>query len=181
MAERAKARIRPAPGQHGFTLLEILAVVIIISIVVSFASLSLGARAQDERLANEALRLNQLMQSAAEEAVVQGEELGLLVAADGYRFYHLEEKRWTPYTDGPLRERRLPDGIQIQLALDGDQNFEMLKVEKKENESVPQILFLSSGELTPFVLELRSGRLPVHYRAEGRITGGIEMKRVGNS
>ena len=42
-------------------------------------------------------------------------------------------------------------------------------------------LFLSSGELTPFVLELRAGRLPVHYRAEGKITGGIEMKRLGSS
>src|SRR5256885_1192009 len=82
---------RVASRQRGFTLLEILAVVVIIAITISIASLSLSGRAQDQRLVNEAERLQQLMLLAAEEANVRGEELGLLVANDGYRFYHLEQ------------------------------------------------------------------------------------------
>lgn len=176
---------KPRRSHDGFTLLEILAVIVIIGITVSFASLSLSSRAVDERLVTEADRLLVLLKLAADEAVVQGEELGLLLAGDGYAFYHLEDHKWIAYPEGPLRERTLPDGTRLYLASEGREEFQLPKpkdndknAETKKKQTEPQILMLSSGELTPFVLELRAGHLPVYYRVEGKITGQISMERL---
>ena len=179
----------PAAGagrrQKGFTFLEILAVVVIIGITITFASLTLSSRAVEERLATEAERLEALLKLAADEAIVQGEEIGLLVGADGYAFYHLDQNRWAAYEVGPLRERVLPEGFSLHLARDGGEDVQIPLPEEADRDNdnkkklQPQILMLSSGELTPFVLQLRAEHLAVFYQAEGLITGQIELKRIG--
>jgi general secretion pathway protein H len=176
----------PRRRQKGFTFLEILAVVVIIGITISFASLSLSSRAVDERLATEAERLEALLKLAADEAVIQGEEIGLLVGADGYAFYHLDRNQWAAYEAGPLRERALPEGMSLHLAGDGGEEVQIplpdetdRSMDKGKKAAQPQILLLSSGELTPFVLQLRIDQLEVVYEAEGKLTGQISMKRIG--
>ncbi|MGH8454243.1 MAG: type II secretion system minor pseudopilin GspH [Nevskiales bacterium] len=187
MTVKPQLRISQNRHQKGFTLLEILAVIVIIGIVVSFASLSLSSRAADERLTTEAQRLEVLLKLAADEAIVQGEEIGLLVAGDGYAFYHLKENRWAEYEQGSLRERALPEGMNLYLVSDGREDVQIpLPEDQKKNpddqkkKPSPQILLLSSGELTPFVLQLRAEHLKAFYQAEGKITGQIEMKRIGD-
>ncbi len=182
---KQRPRLQKLRRQAGFTLLEILAVIVIIGVTISFASLSLSSRAVDERLANEANRLQALLKLAADEAVVQGEEIGFLLASDGYAFYHLEENQWAAYAEGPLRERVLPDGLKLYLASDESEEFQIPLPEdddknsdSKKKKTLPQILLLSSGELTPFALELRADHLPVYYRAEGKITGQISLQRL---
>lgn len=172
--------------QGGFTFLEILAVIVIIGITITFASLALSSRAADERLATEADRLHALLSLAAEEAIVQGEQIGLLLAADGYAFYHLEENQWTAYEQGALHERILPEGMRLYLADDGREAVQ-IPVHKNSSKNpdkdkkviTPQILLLSSGEITPFVLQLRAEHIKAYYQAEGNITGEIKMQRVG--
>lgn len=179
----ADGNLRP---QRGFTLLEILAVVVIVAIVVSLAGLRLSARAVDERLAKEAERLQVLLQLAADEAVVQGQEIGVLVASDGYAFYHLEKTGWASYEEGPLRERELPSGMTLHLSQEAAAGVEAFSIplpedeggEKKDKAPAPQILLLSSGELTPFVLRLRLAGHPAYFQSEGRITGTIETRRI---
>lgn len=182
---RGRAQSTNSSDQRGFTLLEILAVLVIISIIVSFAGLSLSSRATDERLENEADQLGALLQLAADEAIVQGEEIGLLIAADGYAFYHLEENQWTAYDAGPLRERNLPPGMNLTLASNDREQVELPLPESADKNAgqdkkkpQPQILLLSSGELTPFVLQLRLERYPVYFQAEGKMTGAITVTRV---
>lgn len=183
------AKPRPRPNLHGhqkgFTFLEILAVVVIIGITITFASLSLGSRAGEDRLANEAERLQALLVLAADEAIVQGEEIGLLLAKDGYAFYHLKENKWVAYEEGPLRERELPEGMTLYLSNEGLEDFKIpLPEDQGKNPEdgatgpSPQILMLSSGELTPFILQLHSTGLKAFYQAEGKLTGQIEMTRL---
>ncbi len=176
---------RACRRQQGFTFLEILAVVVIIAITVSFASLSLSSRAVEERLVTEAERLDALLRLAADEAVIQGQEIGLLIAIDGYAFYHLEQNRWVPYEDGPLRQRQLPEGLSLRLVSENDDTVQIplppddAKNDKQDKKAPqPHILLLSSGELTPFVLQLSAAQLSVYYQADGRLTGQIEMKRI---
>lgn len=186
---RAKPRLHVDGNRHqtGFTLLEILAVIVIIGIIISFASLSLSSRALEDRLTSEADRLDALLSLAADEAIVQGEEIGLLVAADGYAFYHLDQNEWTPYEQGSLRERELPEGINLTLVADSSSEEVVIPLpgdqgknpDRSEDALTPQILLLSSGELTPFVLQLYTEHLKAFYQAEGKITGQIEMKRIG--
>ncbi len=62
---------QPATTASGFTLLELLVVLVIIGIVSSFAVLSTGLATHDKPLDKEAQRLLALMQMAGEEAVLK--------------------------------------------------------------------------------------------------------------
>lgn len=148
----------PAPARwpRGFTLIEVLVVIVIVSIIVSFAMLSIGGR-EGEREAREARALAARLQAARELALFNGEDLGLLFEERGYRFLVHQGGRWTDAPqDSPLRARRLPDDMELELYLEGiradfDPNVEKL---------LPQAVILSSGETTPFEVVISDGRRP---------------------
>ncbi|RMD79145.1 MAG: type II secretion system protein GspH, partial [Gammaproteobacteria bacterium] len=133
--------------------MEVLVVVLIVALLASLASLSLGGRR--DRAGEEARRLAALLELAAQEAVLQGRELGVELRPEGYRFLVLGEgprgRRWLPLSgDRLLRERRLPPSVLV----------EELEVEGREalpagaGEALGRLYFLSSGEATPFRLRL---------------------------
>ena len=82
----------------GFTLLELLVVLVIIGIVSSFAVLSTGLTGRNKPLDKESQRLLALMQMASEESVQKTEELGLTISNDSYRFlrYDYDQNTWQP-------------------------------------------------------------------------------------
>ncbi len=188
-------RARPAPPpstarragtcvcqNRGFTLIELLVVVFIIGITAGFAVIAISGRAVDDRLENEARRLEQLLRLASEEAVIQGIEVGFLTDGTSYTFLELGEQGWSGYPDeGPLRPRDLPEGMELTLAVD---EFDLPPAQKakkdgdaeEENELTPQIYFLSSGELSPFDLELIAEGARRRYRLTAKLTGEIEFK-----
>ena len=154
-----------ATAYAGFTLLELLVVVVIIGIVSSFAVLSTGLTGRDKPLGKEAQRLLALMQMAGEEAVLKSEELGLIVSNDGYHFLSYQENAWQPLEDDLFRERGLPDDLTLDLVLEGrpivlddpsltDSKTDSDMDDDKDKPKPPQILFLSSGEVSPFALTL---------------------------
>jgi general secretion pathway protein H len=72
----------PAPPR-GFTLLEIMVVLVLIGIITSFALLSVGGGPRD-RLAEEAQRLAALVELHQQEAILSGELRGIRFARTGY-------------------------------------------------------------------------------------------------
>src|SRR5690625_3085555 len=76
-------------GQRGFTLIEVLIVLLIIGVIVGLAALAFRDNRADE-LAREAQRLRAVLALASEEAIVKSRELGLRFDADGYRFFVLD-------------------------------------------------------------------------------------------
>ena len=162
---------------QGFTLIEIIVVVLIIGIIVSFATLSISDRSQDDRLEVEVQRLTQLLQLASDEAVLLGIELGMGSAKGvAYAFMVIgEEGQWQIYeTDGPLRPRQLPDGVKMEIAVE---EFSAPIAEQDEEEPLlPSLLFLSSGELTPFELQLTAEGARNVWRIEGDLTGKIQSR-----
>ncbi|GIX22736.1 MAG: hypothetical protein KatS3mg121_1519 [Gammaproteobacteria bacterium] len=177
----ARQLIRPARrsgrAARGFTLLELLVVVVIIAVIVAAAGLSLRDGGRD-RLREEARRLAVLLELAQEEAVLQSRQLGLGVWEDGYGFYVFsgmvdENGRpiWTPLEDPQLRRRAFPEGLRVELYLEGRPVvLDALPVER------PQIMLLSSGESTPFELELGDGEFRVRLRGDG--LGGVTREEA---
>lgn len=133
--------------QNGFTLLELLAVVLIIGIIVSFASLSVGQKSS-QVVQDEAERLNGLLRLANEEAVMQGRELALEFNESGYSFLELgSDNQWVPLAEDALfRDREFPSNLRIELIVEGaEASFE-------DEKNLPRVFILSSSELTPFLL-----------------------------
>lgn len=155
----------------GFTLLELMAVILIIGIIVSFASLSIGQNTS-RIVQDEVERLHGLIQLAGEEAVLQGRELALEFNRDKYQFLELGSDGWQPIEEDKMfRERPLPEPVEVELMLEGvDTSFE-------DKKNLPRIFILSSGELTPFNLTLSIDE-GAEYSLQGQFNGKLVLTRA---
>ena len=154
--------------QVGFTLVELLVVLVIIGCLVSLALFSTGRNTERE-LQEEARRLATVMTLLADEAVLENREYGLLINSTGYQVLSFAEDCacWSVSTD--QQGYRLPEWVRLQLQLDGeplqlggsvDKEADGEEDEADEQSVQPQLLLLSSGELSAFSLRLEVRDLP---------------------
>ena len=106
----APAHTRLARGA-GFTLLEMLVVLVIAGLLVSLASVSLTRNPRTD-LKEEAQRLALLFESASDEAQVRARPIAWEPVTGGFRFSVRTEDGWrTLQRDQLLRERRWEGGV----------------------------------------------------------------------
>lgn len=181
------APVRVPRRVRGFTLVEVMVVVLIIGIMLTFATLSVGDRAAGDTLDLEARRLEELFRLALEEAELKGFEIGFRYTESQYQFLAVGgEGRWEPIAEGPLRPRPIPLPLEIRLRVDGrpvppaqDQAPRAASREDDEApELEPQVLFLSSGELTPFSLDLTAAGVDAAHRLSGDLLGRLTLERL---
>ncbi|NJO14429.1 MAG: type II secretion system minor pseudopilin GspH [Thioploca sp.] len=103
----------------GFTLIEIMVVLIIIGVVLSFVTLSVGNGRQTQQLQQEAQRLASLLTLASQEAILQAKELGVAFTPEGYRFYEWQgQTKWQALNNDDLfYPRILPPTIRLVFIL----------------------------------------------------------------
>ncbi|HEX4049275.1 MAG TPA: prepilin-type N-terminal cleavage/methylation domain-containing protein [Steroidobacteraceae bacterium] len=122
---RQSARTCTCVAPHaarGFTLLELLVVMVIIGIVIAGAIISLGSTGRDRGLEQERDRLSALIDYVRDQGALMTTEYGILCGQHGYRFVYYDNlsMQWLPETlDDTLRERRLPSGLDLQLVIEG--------------------------------------------------------------
>jgi len=172
-------------AQHGFTLLEILVVIVIIGVMVSMATLSIGLLGADRQSEEEARRVWAVITQAREEAELQAIDLALFVGATDYEFLRFDTRRnqWVPVIDDKLyAQRALPEGLRFRLWLEGREI--VLKPalpdrsKKDENEkSPPQLTVLSSGDVVPFELQIERDGAPAMWRMTSLADGDLRVER----
>lgn len=110
----------PRPSR-GFTLIEVMVVLVIMGLVAT--SLTLGLDSLRGRDADQALRrLRLVMEATADRAAVRGRPIALELLPDGYRFSALDpDDNWRPLNDPPVfTDKALPAGLAWRgLRLDG--------------------------------------------------------------
>ncbi len=171
------------PARHrrsGFTLIELLVVIVIIVVVSAVVVLSTGLLGGPERvLAQEARRLEALIELAEDEALMQGRDFGLEFLQRGYRFVEHDplSREWFEIAnDELLRPRQLEEGLALELFLedrpvelraqaadigdgerddeeDDDGRNDRTRNDRRDRDDyAPHVLILSSGDVTPFNL-----------------------------
>ena len=166
---------------RGFTLLELLVVVLLVGLLTSLAVLGIQGRSQRELQREEARRLLARMDLAREEAVLRAASLGIRLAPGGYRFLALRDGAWRVLRDDRhLAPRELPGGMRLEVDIDG------LEVALGDGERAtasagagddtddgadgddpprPQIFFLAGGEIVPgFTIGLLAEDTEVEFR-----------------
>ncbi|WP_395338674.1 type II secretion system minor pseudopilin GspH [Ningiella sp. W23] len=166
-------------AQHGFTLLEIILVLAIIGLVVSTVSYNIIGTDPRDEVEQETRKLQVLVDMASDYAVLNQMQLGLRLDDEkvSYEFVHLDEnQRWQPIQNQEIFTlRELPEYYSFELFLEDlpwqedeslfdstifDEGLSVSEdsVEIGNEEDIepppPQILILSSGEITPFELQL---------------------------
>ena len=136
----------------GFTLIELMVVIVIAGMLVTFASLSVSNSA-DKLLETEAKRFVSLVKFAADESVMNSREIILKVGEQQYSFV-------VPGPDNTLvdlgeddpifRARELPEHFHISGEIAGEK---LLFEKNKDKDAEPdfgKIGIFSSGEMIPF-------------------------------
>jgi general secretion pathway protein H len=135
----------------GFTLLEVMVVVVIIGVVAAGFVLSVSLTGRDRELEKESDRLFALFNYAREQAELQTREYGVMFQDDGYEFLTYDNRRgmWrSVFEDDALGARHLPDGLDFKLIVDG--RPVVLTRPKDSKDKTPQVMIFSNGDLTAF-------------------------------
>lgn len=223
---------RRRSGQ-GFTLLEIMIVILLIGLIASAVMINYVGQSRADLVEKELDRLDQMMQVAAEVALTRQLELGVHLDEKGYRFMLFEQNRWLTITvPRGLAPYSWPEGLSLELELEGlpwakesllaeltlvdedneslfeGNSFDEMAQEKAKAEAAkaeaeraealargerpkgsgtglpsiktglttevptgdepkaPQVLLLSSGEVTPFRLTLQDRQEQPHWQQQ---------------
>ena len=174
---------------NGFSLIEILVVIVIIGIVSGIALMSLGILGDDRQLQTEARRLTSLVEVAQDEAMMQGREFGVEFMNDSYRFVEYDPfiNQWGELIgDEMLRLRELPDDVEFILMLEGQRVLlenDPARFEDPEEAAdrdltetySPHVYIFSSGDITPFDLEIRRRYDNETVAIKSDLTGAVEV------
>jgi len=139
----------------GFTLIEILVVVVIIGVIAAGMVLSVSLTGRDRDLERESNRLSALFDYTREQAELQSREYGVMFKDDGYEFlaYDVRRAAWRSITDDDaLEPRKLPDGLGVKLTVEARPVVLTRPADAKDK--TPQVMIFSNGDLTNFAATL---------------------------
>ncbi|WP_413285435.1 type II secretion system minor pseudopilin GspH [Vibrio sp. MA40-2] len=173
--------------QAGFTLIEIMLVMVLLSISAVAVIINLPDSKQDITK-QQAERFYYRLQLLNEYAILNGRDLGIRVEENkaSYSYLQLEEAGWQVLENKTYAQTVMPDGISLSLKIGTDawtnnENlfkqqslFEEMFSEAEEKQKIepPQLFVLSSGEVTPFQLLISAN--------EDRDTGWlVDVKESG--
>ena len=181
----------------GFSLLELLLVLIVVGLMVSLAGLTVTSSGRNTYLVEGAVNEFYLLaEYAMDEAQLGGSDMGVLLergqggASEPYRYQWLQRQGevWArPPRDELLLEQRVfPPGLELELEIEQVLlDLETRPAPPQQDQQrkplrQPQVIYYSSGETTPGVLRWRdadSGELL--WELAWDLLGQMEMRRRG--
>ncbi|WP_166114517.1 type II secretion system minor pseudopilin GspH [Pseudoalteromonas sp. Z9A5] len=179
----------------GFSLIEILVVLVIIAFATKMVVYSLEGGAEDA-LDTQALRLHTTINMASEFAILNQVELGVQVDNNIFEFLVFDGEKWITFDREELFEPiEFDERFKLTLNLEDlawaadnlleQSNWRELMSGGDEDSllelrelKIPQVLILSSGEVSAFqlTLELKEQSEPVYF-IEGEFTAPVNLRR----
>ncbi|HDR9491233.1 GspH/FimT family pseudopilin [Burkholderia stabilis] len=162
IAPPGKSRMLAPRRAAGFTLLEMLVVLVIVGLLVAVVTLA-PSRNRRTDLAEEAQRLANLLESAGDEAQVRSMPIAWQPVGGGYRFVQRTENgAWAPMTDDLYRARRWGSAVTgVSVRYTGGGEVPSRVVLGSESIDVPVTITLWSGEVRMAVVGTGIGNFVV--------------------
>ncbi len=179
---------------RGFTLLEIMVVVVIIAILTTIGVMSIGVLGGDRQRGAEVERFEDVAATAMQEAGLEGRDFGVRIQQSSYEVfvYSPRRNRWEVVpSDRLYAVHTLPPGIVFGLTLEGrqvqldeqppaagalvDSNTKQITTQDPAHtDPKPQLIFYASGDVSPYHLELRRAEEAVPYTIDEAVDGSIK-------
>ncbi|WP_392344372.1 type II secretion system minor pseudopilin GspH [Pseudoalteromonas prydzensis] len=180
---------------RGFSLIEILVVLVVIAFATKMMVYSLDGGDEDE-LDKQALRLHTTINMASEFAILNQLELGFHLDKNSFEFLVFDGEKWITFDREKLfAPITVDERLKLTLNLDdlawsqdnlleqsnwrelmsGGDDESLLELQKMK---IPQVLILSSGEVSAFQLiyELKDEKEPVYF-IEGEFSAPVNLRR----
>ncbi|MCF7520421.1 MULTISPECIES: prepilin-type N-terminal cleavage/methylation domain-containing protein [Pseudoalteromonas] len=179
----------------GFSLIEILMVLVVIGFVTKMVAYSFDGGAEEE-LEKQALRLHTTINLASEFAILNQVELGFHLDKNVFEFLVFDGEKWVTFDREKLFEPvEVDNRFKLTLNLEdlawaqdnlleqsnwrelmsGGDEDSLLELKKLK---IPQVLILSSGEVSAFQLtyELENAPEPIYF-IEGEFMAPVQFRR----
>ncbi|WP_394222270.1 type II secretion system minor pseudopilin GspH [Alteromonas gracilis] len=163
--------------QHGFTLIEIMVVLLLIGLAAGYVMFNAFGSNHVDLLKSQAQRVQVLVDMASDFAVLNQRQLGIRFEHETNEYYFVyldDEDKWQRLEDEKMyATHTVPEPFTFELKLDDlpwdveDRLFdrdlfdeqlsvsdEGVEIGNDEDKRLPppQVLIMSSGEITPFTL-----------------------------
>jgi general secretion pathway protein H len=178
-----------AESAAGFTLIELMVVILLIGLALG-VSLTLDFSNSPQRLEQQAQQVASFSELLAQEAALSGSILGLDVftmAQDGaeitgIRWLRQEDEDWVSVAIGETGEQKemlFASDVEVQLEIG---SHIVVPEDRRDLESelpvtgrfAPEVLFLPSREITPFILTL-NGEDDIVSKVSADIMGRVRV------
>lgn len=159
----------PLKASNGFTLIEILVVVLIIGITIGFALLAFGDFGNKRRIIMSAEHFMSYLELVEHQAILETSTFGVSLNQNGYQVFRFQApSTWQTIPSRSIfRPRYFPENAMIRLE------------QTASKKGQPQIIIHSSGEITPFQLRFGLEKQPDIAIVKGNENGTIVLHMLG--
>ncbi len=150
----------------GFTLIEILVVIVIIGVTVGFALLAFGDFGSSRRLHFAADQLVYTLKMAQQQALMEGSTLGLKIDNKSYQILKFKPPhQWVPISNKSIYKAiYFPDNTYVNAT-------------PASSSQQPGILISPSGDITPFTIEIGTNKGDVLNAITSKNDGTITLTK----
>ncbi len=163
--------------KKGFSLIEIMIVVLIIGISASMAVLYIDN--SDDRLKSEAKRLLGMAQLARDDAIVKGQSIAITIDTKDevaqYGFSYFDNGQWIIFDEKPYQLIKFSHDIKMRSIHSNGAITESTTNDSNASGSKGLIYFLPTGESSEFQIWLSNDN--TEYLLSSTILGELSLKR----
>jgi general secretion pathway protein H len=200
-----KPQVSNIHKQNGFTLIEVMLVLLLMGLATSYVMFNGFSVNQEDRLKEQVRRFQVIVDMASDYAVLNQLQMGIRIEESDNKYVFMaldDDDRWQLIEGNPLyAEQTLPEQFSLSLNLEDlpweeeerlfdreifDEKLSLddaqVNIGDEEEKPLPppQILIMSSGEITPFSLALSyepgfSNDLPVYFYLNNKDVPPLEI------